>query len=253
MHFALLEEIRQTHPLPYRGHGRDARRGASRDRVRGVGLAPHPAPADLAAELARERDRLHELRSTVSGLVASYHLLQEQQVELTSAARSRLEQLHRVELDRLERLLTDEAEDPAGPVDVGLAIDPLVETLRLDGHPIRWSGSRARAWGCHDDVAQVVHVLLDNAIQHAAGNEVDVVVGAGGGRVEVRVHDRGPGTYAADTGRRAGSPAVGLNTVHRLADQMGAVLRFEPGDVEDPGTTVVLSLPAHAEAAAETG
>ena len=290
MHIALLHEIRQPHPLPHRGRGREAIRGAIRGAIKGAGRAAdrgadwaaergadrrfggtrhreawtahdaarYAATADLEAELARERDRLHELRSTVGGLVASYHLLQERQVELTSAARSRLEHLHDAELGRLERLLTDQAESPPGPVDLGRAIDTLVETLRLGGHEVRWSGTTALAWGCQDDVTQVVHVLLDNAIQHASGTEVEVTVTTSGDTVELRVHDLGPGAAPEVRddlfqrgARRPGSPGqgIGLNIAHRLAGQMGAVLRFDPGDADLPGSTFVLSLPVLPEAA----
>jgi signal transduction histidine kinase len=264
MHFSLLDEIRQSRQLPCAVPVRESIREVVRGAARGVGATRHRARAhqrglsscdttiDLEAELALERDRLHELRSTVGGLVASYHLLQEQQVALTPAARSRLEQLHDVELGRLERLLADQSDDPPGPVDLTLAIDPLVETLRLGGHDIRWSGTDAHAWGRQDDVTQVVHVLLDNAIRHAYGREVEVAVATTDAQVEVRVHDLGPGVAPEVRDalfqrgvRRTGSPGqgIGLSIAHRLADQMGAVLQFDPGDHDQPGTTFVLRLP----------
>ncbi|WP_296604747.1 HAMP domain-containing sensor histidine kinase [Nocardioides sp.] len=266
MHFPLLDEIRQTRPLPRRLPGQESIREVVRGAARGLGAArrrplprsghagrpPSATTVDLEAQLALERDRLHELRSTVGGLVASYHLLQEQAVALTPAARSRLEHLHDVELGRLERLLADPCEDPAGPVDLALAIDPIVEMLRLGGHDVRWSGTDAQAWGRQDDVTQVVHVLLDNAVRHAYGREVEVVVVTTDSLVEVRVHDLGPGVAPEvrevlfERGvRRTGSPGqgIGLSIAHRLADQMGAVLTFDPGDRGRPGTTFVLSLP----------
>lgn len=281
MHFPLLDEIRQTRQLAHRTPGQESIREVIRGAARGVGAARHhewsrvghaghsghpdhpgrlayATTVDLETQLALERDRLHELRSTVGGLVASYHLLQEQQVALTPAARSRLEHLHDVELGRLERLLTDPSDDPPGPVDLALAIDPLVETLRLGGHDIRWPGTDAHAWGRQDDVTQVVHVLLDNATRHASGHEVEVVVATAGSQVEVRVHDLGPGVAPEvrdalfERGvRRAGSPGqgIGLSIAHRLADQMGAALRFDPGDADRPGTTFVLGLPRLPESA----
>lgn len=264
MHFPLLDEVRQARQLPHRVPGRGSIREVVRGAARGVGAARHrtrthqpvvsscATTIDLEAQLALERDRLHELRSTVGGLVASYHLLQEQQVALTPAARSRLEHLHDVELGRLERLLADESDGPPGPVDLALAIDPLVETLRLGGHDVRWSGTDAHAWGRQDDVAQVVHVLLDNAVRHASGHEVEVTVATTGSLVEVRVHDLGPGVAPEVRDalfqrgvRRIGSPGqgIGLSIAHRLADRMGAALRFDPGDGDQPGTTFLLSLP----------
>lgn len=283
MHIALIDEIHQTHQLPRRGtaerhgirvtqpgrHGRAIRSAVERLRVV-VGPATHlhrtspaaPGSGELEAELARERDRLHELRSTVSGLVASYRLLQEHSIELTPAARSRLEHLHDTELGRLERLLIDRPCSAPGPVDLELAIDPLVETLRVEGHPVAWSGTTLRAWGCEDDVAQVVHVLLDNAVRHASGDQIEVTVARRGQNVEVRVRDHGPGVAPEvrddlfERGvHRQGSPGegIGLHIAHELADRMGAVLRLEPGDADLTGSTFVLSLPATPDASSRAG
>ena len=283
MHFTLLDGIHQAHHLPLRGIGtarnevrvrhpglrqQPIRSAVERLRtVAGAAAHDHRSPtsgspagsAELEAELARERDRLHELRSTVSGLVASYRLLQEHPAEITPAARSRLEHLHDAELGRLERLLSDRVCSTPGPVDLATAIDPLVETLRVGGHGVTWSGTTLRAWGCPDDVAQVVHVLLDNAVRHADGNEVEVTVVPRGQQVEVRVHDQGPGV-APEVRRdlfergvhRPGSPGegIGLNIARRLADRMGAVLRLDTGAAELPGSTFVLSLRAAPDAAA---
>jgi hypothetical protein len=67
---------------------------ASDDRRPTTGATPVDGSVQLEAQLAHERDRLHELRSTVSGLAASYQMLHEHRAELTPATQSRLEQLH---------------------------------------------------------------------------------------------------------------------------------------------------------------
>ncbi len=102
MHFALADEIQQVRLLAQLG-ARSSRQGSPRrhprvsvppirstvERLR-LAIAPvvHDhratiadreslaASTELEAELAHERDRLHELRATVSGLVASHQLLQ---------------------------------------------------------------------------------------------------------------------------------------------------------------------------------
>lgn len=288
MHFALADEIQQVRILAQLG-ARSSRQGSPRrhprvsvppirSTVERLRLAVAPvvhdhratiadreslaASTELEAELAHERDRLHELRATVSGLVASHQLLQGHQAELTAATRSRLEQLHGAELGRLERLLVDRSAGPAEPIDLGAVIDTLVETLRLRGHEIAWTGTTAHAWGCPDDVAQVLHVLLENAIRHAFGSEVEVAVSPHGRTVEIRVRDRGPGVapeVLQDLFRRGAcrtdSPGegIGLSIARRLADQMGAVLRLEPQDADRTGSTFVLSLPATSDRASCDG
>lgn len=277
MHFAAVEEIQQAHHLRHLGT-RSTRRGgptkhpgrvqrpirSAVERIRLVVVPDHRAeasgsslpPADgstqIGAELAREHDRLHELRSTVSGLVASYQLLHEHGDELPAAARTRLEQLHGAELGRLERLLGDQAAGPGEWVDLGPVVDDLVQTLHLRGHEVTWTGTTVRAWGCRDDVAQVLHVLLENAVRHAFGNDIGVTVSLQDERVEVRVRDHGPGIAPEVRQelfrrgvRRNGSPGdgIGLSIAHRLADQMGATLRLDPDDPGAPGSTFVLSLP----------
>src|SRR4051794_26799582 len=119
--------------------------------------------AELAeAALDRERDRLHELRATVVGITLSRRMLQERRNELPAPTRSRLEQLQQAELERLERLLDDDARQGSEAVDLGSVVDRLVDAMRIRGHHVLWSGTSHRVWAPSDDVTQIVHVLLTN-------------------------------------------------------------------------------------------
>jgi signal transduction histidine kinase len=208
--------------------------------------------AELAeAALDRERDRLHELRATVVGITMSHRMLQERRDQLTGPTRSRLEQLQHAELERLERILQDER-PPAAPeaVALGPVIDRLVESIRLRGHRVSWSGTDDRVWGWSDDVTEIVHVLLANAARHGGDQDVSVEVVTSEDTVDVRVRDHGTGVppelvpLIFERGvRRPGSPGqgIGLHIADRLAHEMGGELRHEP---TASGAAFVLTLPA---------
>src|SRR5262249_34788059 len=59
------------------------------------------------ATVRREQERLHELRTAVSGIGMTHRLLREREADLPAPARSRLEGLYESELVRLEHLVDD--------------------------------------------------------------------------------------------------------------------------------------------------
>jgi signal transduction histidine kinase len=111
------------------------------------------------------------------------------------------------------------------------------------GHPIELSGNGA-VWAVGDPgaIAQVVRVLLDNALRFApAGTAVDVTV-VDGARPAVRVFDRGPGVpdderdqiferfrRGADTGGQGGF-GLGLAIARELALRMDGDLVLVSAD-----------------------
>jgi signal transduction histidine kinase len=119
--------------------------------------------------------------------------------------------------------------------------------LRLDG--------RGPTWATADPggVAQIVRILIDNALRYAAGASVDVAVGEAGGRAWVAVSDGGPGVSLADAGRifdrfergaGAGDSSgfgLGLAIGRELARRMGGELALAGGP---PGARFELTLPA---------
>jgi signal transduction histidine kinase len=207
---------------------------------------------EVEAALIRDEETLHEVRATVVGLSLAVHLLQEAHDDLPQATRARLESLHASELERLERLLTDGPREEPHSVALADVVDPFVDSVRTRGQRVLWGGTSCRAWGRRDEVAEIVHVLLENAARHASGADVAVEVSSGDGRVKLRVADRGPGVppELAETlfgrgtrGRHSPGDGIGLHLAQRLSREMGGDLRLEP-PVPGTGAAFALTLPA---------
>lgn len=202
------------------------------------------------AALIREQDRLHEIRATLVGITLSQSLLADRR-GLPEEARVRLRLVHDSELGRLERLLGEDRPGQQEVVDLGEVVDPLVEALRIQGHCIRWAGTRARAWGRRDHIAEIVHVLLENAARHGGPGEIHVEVTGCADTVEVHVRDQGPGVdpelvhtlfERGTRGADSGGQGIGLSIARRLTQGLGGQLWLESG-VAAPGARFVLSLP----------
>lgn len=121
------------------------------------------------------------------------------------------------------------------------------------------NGSAPVVTGDADALRSAVQNLVGNAVKYSAsGAAVDVAAGAEGGRVRIRVADRGIGIDADDLphvfqpfyrGRRAidaqirGS-GIGLSLVRTIVDEHGGEVRVDsaPG----AGTTVTIDLPQRA-------
>ena len=97
--------------------------------------------------------------------------------------------------------------------------------------------------------------LIDNALRHGGGAEVDVVTGHEAGRVFLEVLDRGPGIPAADaermlrpftrldTARGGSGTGLGLAIVDRIAGMHGGTVKLEPR--EGGGLRARVELPVH--------
>lgn len=206
---------------------------------------------EVEAALSRDEETLHEVRATIVGLSLAVHLLAEAEDELPEATRLRLETLHGAELERLERLLTEAPREEPASVPLSEVVDPFVDSVRARGQRVRWSGTGCRVWGRRDEIAEIVHVLLENAARHAPGSEVAVEVSAHRDAVQVRVADHGPGIPPAlaptvfERGvRGADSPGqgIGLHVAQRLSREMGGDLCLEP-PVPGAGAAFALTLP----------
>lgn len=250
--WSLAQLLLATLFLELRVHGGD-RAGSSDDDGPTVS-----APAGDSSGLdVRERDRLHEVRTTMAGIGLTHRLLRDGRDRISGAELARLEHMYDQEISRLERLLRDDAPVVDDTVDVHSTVDPVVDSLRLRGQVISWEGTRALAVGRGDDIAEIVHILLHNALRHAPGSEVSMRVESTPTEVLLRVSDDGPGVPSEmvpalfERGiRRPDSPGegIGLQIARRLAREMGGDLRFDPSP-DRRGAAFILTLRACTEAA----
>ncbi len=113
------------------------------------------------------------------------------------------------------------------------------------------------------DAAQLERALanvLDNAGRYAGGDPVTVRARAAGGRLLLRIGDRGPGIAREELERifepfhcpgERGGTGLGLAIARGFVEANGGRIRAEslPGQ----GTTIVVELPVPAEQPAEVG
>jgi signal transduction histidine kinase len=222
------------------------------------------------AELETARRRFiatasHELRTPIFSLSGFLELLESEDLDEETRA-AFLRQL-RQQVDRLGKLATDlldlsrleagSLELRPEPTDVGeLARDVAAEfTPALAAHEshleLRLTGGEVEALCDPERVAQIMRILLDNALSHTpAGTDVVVAAGRRNGRVRLTVTDFGGGIkrgeldrvfepfYTSDDAQGSG---LGLAIAHELAERMAGDLSAE----SRPGrTTFALELPA---------
>jgi len=214
----------------------------------------------------------HELRTPVTSLRLALELLREEVGREPPPPRERLrEQLHAA-ADLAERIgrLADELLD-LSRLDAG--VPPASERVdvrsvgRLVAHELdaraRDAGrslvlaedDRAPAWAMADPdaVAQIVRILLDNALRYGpVGKPIHVDVRDGPGACALRVRDAGPGVPPGEReliferfqrGRAAGGEAgfgLGLAIGRELARRMGGDLTLVDGG--EPGACFELRL-----------
>lgn len=196
-----------------------------------------------------QRERLHELRSAVAGLVSGSQLLDRE--DLPADMRERLWTSLRRELDRMERMLSAEA---AAATDLPLdeALEAILDVQRLKGRRVelRSSGDVVRAR--FDALAEVVNILMDNAVKHGGtDSSVVEVVRRDEETVDITVTDFGRGIprdrrpQIFEWGARASSApgeGIGLHMAKRLMTEDGGSLSL--AEREGAGSSFVISLPA---------
>lgn len=210
--------------------------------------------ADSAEEtMRREQERMHELRSTVSGISQASRTLTQYGDRIDGDRKGRIEQMMNTELSRLERLLSIEEQlVDLAPVPLEDVISPLVVCQRELGARVTWEGSGAAVLGRADEISEVMHILLSNAHRHARGAPVEIVAEEQGDVVRVVVHDEGPGVPPRlaqaifDRGARSEqSPGqgLGLYIARRLVADLGGRLELLRSTAV-PGAHFVLTLHA---------
>lgn len=236
--------------------------------VRDLGAA-HDDEQQCAAELARtvdqlqrdlatveqaQRERLHDARSAVSGVIGATELL-----GATAPVRAidpdRLHRLIDAELHRLRGLLDVGPAEAVGEFDLAAAVEPVVLSHQLDRAglaPLCVSLTPVRVVGRPDATVTALDNLLRNARVHAPHAHISVCVQSGPDAATVVVDDDGPGIPDAERphvvrrGVRGSSPGgpgegLGLHTSLTAMLSQGGSLRLEgrPGG----GTRAVLTLP----------
>lgn len=195
-----------------------------------------------------ERERLHEIRATVAGLACASKLTHDRTVSLPEPRREQLDDMVASEIARLARLMDDR---PQGVDNAELreTLEPLVVAQRALGRDVRWVPTLLRVPCRPDDLAEVVHILLENSATHAPDAAVTLSCRALDDRIEVVVEDDGPGIPPEIRpaifehgwhGSSSPGEGIGLAVAARLAHEMGGDLVL----VENrPHTTFVLRLP----------
>lgn len=155
------------------------------------------------------------------------------------------------EMDRLQRLLNDEAPGEPTAVDLDTTIQPIVAMHRARGYPVRWSPSGLQAIGRPDDVAEVLNVLLENAAQHAPHAGASIAATRVGDIIEIAVSDTGPGVEQGvltkifewgERGSRSKGSGIGLNIAREITVSLGGYLTHVASS--GAGATFVLGLPS---------
>ena len=138
-------------------------------------------------------------------------------------------------------------------------VEPVLTTARSQGVEVHGEVSGdLTVYGHWVQIAQVLQNLVENARRHAPGSPVTVRAAAEGGRVLIRVEDRGPGIGADERASIMGRAQRGLDAATRpgrglglyvsarfVADQ-GGHLWVE--DREGGGACFVVALPTGPQA-----
>jgi two-component system sensor histidine kinase KdpD len=274
------DEVAVTHTLALRLCGRPL---SGSDRRVLVAFAEQAAVAlqqgRLAAQAA-EAERLaaangmrtallaavsHDLRTPLAGIKAASSALRSAALHLSDADRVELVETVDTSADRLAALvdnLLDMSRLQAGAVTPALSPSDLPDVvtralswLDSDDHDrvrLEWPDELPPVVADPGLLERVVANLLSNAARHAPNGPISLSAVAVGGRVELRVADRGPGIPRADRERifvafqRLGdSPSgqgvgLGLAVARGLTEAMGGWLTAE--DTPGGGVTMVVSL-----------
>jgi len=207
----------------------------------------------------------HELRTPIFSIGGFLELLQDE--ELDEETRLMFIRQVREQVDRLGRLATDLldlSKLEAGSLELRPEHTDVREIARLVAAEfgpalaahrshleLRLAGSGVETTCDPERVAQIMRILIDNALNHTpAGTDVLVAAGRRDGRVRLSVTDFGTGIkraamsrifepfYTSDDAQGSG---LGLAIAHELAERMDGELSAE----SVPGrTTFALELPA---------
>ncbi|HSU02197.1 MAG TPA: HAMP domain-containing sensor histidine kinase [Nocardioides sp.] len=202
----------------------------------------------LVSTTRDQRERMHELRSTVAGLVSGSAMLD--RPDVPAETRQQLWMSVRRELDRMDRLLAGQ-DDGAADVDLDEALRMILDLQRLKGRHVEFRSNGDVVRTRFDALAEVVNILMDNAEKHGGSDHSVVeVVRRDEENVDITVTDFGCGIPAdqrttifewGKRGSRSTGEGIGLHLAQRLMTEDGGSLRL----AEDQGTgsSFVITLP----------
>ena len=189
---------------------------------------------------ADEKDRLHEIRSVLSGLRAATGSLRKYEDSLDPGVRRRLEDAVGAELSRLNHLIDPVIPEVTQELDLESVVMSVVEAERQQGLLVTTDLADVCVLGSAPDIATLVSDLLVNARLHAPGSAVQLTAQVNGQVVALKVRDWGPGLSAIEATRvfersyrgarsvAAGVPGsgLGLHNARTLARQMHGDLQL---------------------------
>ena len=199
--------------------------------------------------------RAHDARSALSAVRMATSTLLRYREHLEVGERTSLEGSLEAELVRLVSLVSQTAPDVAAttPFAVSEAIAQVVDSHRAQGLRVMSQlDTELYSLGHPDDLATVIHALLDNARRHAGG-PVTIRTWRRGDQALISVEDRGPGVPNAVrehlfNSRSDGQPTrlptggLGLFLAARLIRDIGGTIQLQ--DREGGGARFLLELPA---------
>ncbi len=229
---------------------------------------------DVTAETRLEEEKTdfvatisHELRTPMTAVYGAAQTLlrreeispeqRRQLIEMIATQAVRLSQITE-EILLTTRLDRDEVTVQHEPVDVGVAIESVVQAMRSHlpedmEMKVEIAPDMGRAAGDSDRIQQVLLNLIDNAAKHGR-SPVRISAGTSNGLVTIAVSDSGPGIAPGERERifekfyragpqltrLSGGTGLGLYISRELTRRMGGRLRVEsePGE----GATFVVEL-----------
>lgn len=206
----------------------------------------------------------HELRTPLFSLGGYVELMREEELD-EETQQEFLDQMH-AQIKRMTKLATDLLD--LSKIDTGsLAIQPQEVNLAGLSRSIKREfelqaqqheslieveiDDDVEAICDPDRVAQIVRILVDNALNHTPqGTRIEIDASPAGDGVSLTVRDDGPGIAKEDvgrifdrfhTGKKTGGTGLGLAIASDLASAMRGSLTV---DTSDAGTAFTLRLPA---------
>jgi signal transduction histidine kinase len=204
----------------------------------------------------------HELRTPIFSLGGFVELLRDEDMdadtrrEFLETMAEQVERLQKLAVDLLDlsRLDAGSVELEHDAVDLSALAREVIGEFRpaVARHETELDlrlPARVRATCDRERVAQIVRILLDNALRHTPeGTHVTVSAGRADGHIRLTVADRGPGLPDRDqvferfyTGDATQGAGLGLAIARELAERMDGSLR---ADAADTGSAFTLELPA---------